>query len=131
VKADGASFAGLVNQYLTNGGAGIVSTGNGADEYGLCTAKYTPQDGATFTYNENKDLKVPSVYGPDGVMTYSEVNTITFSGTEFIGFLDYNREVIIEEITDTSMRLLIFVAASPDYYPVATHALVLTFQVVK
>jgi len=129
VKADKASFAALVNQLMLNGGADIVSLGNGADEYGLCTAKYTPETNATFAYNQGKDYAVPSIYG-GGVSTYEDVNTFTFSGTEFIGLLDANREVIVQEITNTSMRLVIFVNASPGSYPKATHALVATFKAI-
>jgi PKD repeat protein len=131
VKDDHASFGALVYQLIKNGGADIVSLGDGADEYGLCVAKYTPEVNATFALNEGKDYAVPSVYGKDGVLTFSDVNTLTFSGTEFIGFLDVNREVIVQEITDKSMRLAIFVCASPDAYPAATHALIMTFKAVN
>ncbi len=129
VKADGASFGGIVYQYVTTGGAGIVNA-NGAD-FGLCTGKYTPQTGATFTYVEKEDFKVPSVYGAGGVVTYPGVSTLDFSGTEFIGFMDFQRKVIVKEVTDNSMRLVMFMAASPGNLPKNTHALILTFEVVK
>ena len=129
VKGDGAAFGGIVNQLISNGGAGVVNPAG--QDFGLCTAKYTPQAGATFTYTEKEDLAVPSVYGPGGVLTYKGVSTLDFSGTEFIGFMDYQRKVIVQEINDTSMRLVMFMAASPDYFPANTHALVLTFEVVK
>ncbi len=130
VKADGAAFGGIVNQFLTDGGANIVNA-NGKD-YGLCTAKYTPQAGAKFTYVENEDFAVPSVYGPPTyAITYKAVSTLDFSGTEFVGFWDHQRKVIVQEITDNSMRLVMFMAASPDYFPLNTHALILTFEVVK
>ena len=45
--------------------------------------------------------------------------------------MDNQRKVIIQDITDNTMRLVMFMAASPDYYPLNTHALVLTFEVVK
>jgi hypothetical protein len=128
-KADGAAFAGIVNQMITNGGAGIVNAG-GAD-FGLCTGLYTPQTGATFTYVESENFAVPSVYGPGGVLTYTGVSTLDFSGTEFVGFLDHQRKVIVQEITDNSMRLVMFMAASPTYFPLNTHALVLSFEVVQ
>ena len=116
VKADGAAFGGIVNQFLTDGGANIVNA-NGKD-YGLCTAKYTPQAGAKFTYVENEDFAVPSVYGPPTyAITYKAVSTLDFSGTEFVGFWDHQRKVIVQEITDNSMRLVMFMAASPDYFP--------------
>jgi PKD repeat protein len=129
VKSDHASFAGLVYEYMTTGGAGIVNAG-GAD-YGLCTGLYTPEQGASFTYVEKEDLAVPSVYGPGGILTFKAVSTLDFSGTEFVGFMDNQRKVILQDITDNSMRLVMFVAASPDYYPLNTNALVLTFEVVK
>jgi hypothetical protein len=128
-KADHASFAGLLYEYMTTGGAGIVN--DGGKDFGLCTGLYTPEAGATFTYVEKEDFAVPSVYGPDQVVTYKNVSTLDFSGTEFIGFMDNQRKVIIQDLTDTSMRLVMFMAASPDYYPLNTNALVLTFEVVK
>jgi hypothetical protein len=128
-KADNAAFAGIVYEMITTGGAGIVNA-NGQD-YGLCTGLYTPEAGATFTYTEKEDFAVLSVYGQDGVLTFSNVSTLDFSGTEFIGFMDNQRKVIIQDITDNTMRLVMFMAASPDYYPLNTHALVLTFEVVQ
>jgi len=129
VKADNAAFAGLVYEYLTTGGAGIVNSGG--SDFGLCTGLYTPQQNAMFVYNASENLVVPSVYGGDGTITYSGVSTLDFSGTEFIGFMDNQRKVILQNITDNSMRLVMFVAASPDYYPLNTNALVLTFETVK
>lgn len=130
VKDDGAAFGGLVYQYITTGGAGIVNA-NGAD-FGLCTGLYTPQSGATFTYVESEDYDVPSVYDPsDFMVTYEGVSTLDFSGTEFVGFRDFQRKVIIQEITDSSMRLVMFLSASMDYQPLNTNALVLTFEVVS
>jgi len=128
VMADGAAFGGIVYQFLLDGGASIVNA-NGQD-FGLCTAKYTPESGATFTYVENEDFTVPSVYGPGGALTYKGVSTLDFSGTEFVGFRDFQRKVIIQEVADKSMRLVMFVSASPDYAPLNTHALVLTFETV-
>jgi len=131
-KADNAAFAGYVNQLLTNGGTGIVSDGGGAaSEFGLCTALYTPEAGATFTYVEKENFAVPSVWGDGGVVTYANVSTLDFSGTEFVGFLDYQRKVIVQNVTDNTMRLVMFMCGSPDYYPLNTHALILTFEVVK
>jgi len=127
-KEDNAAFSGLVYQFVMTGGAGIVNAG-GAD-FGLCTGLYTPENGATFTYTESEDFAVPSVYGPGGVLTYPNVTTLDFSGTEFIGFLDFQRKVIVIEIKDNSMQLIMFMAASPDHLPMNTHAMVLTFEVV-
>lgn len=129
VKDDEAAFSGIVYQFVMTGGAGIVNAG-GAD-FGLCTGLYTPESGATFTYVENEDFAVPSVYGPGGVLTYPGVSTLDFSGTEFVGLLDFQRKVILTEVTDNSMQIVMFMAASPDHLPMNTHALVLSFEVVK
>ena len=129
VKSDGAAFSGLVFQYVTTGGEGIVNAG-GAD-FGLCTGKYTPETDATFTYVENENFVVPSVYGADGTITFEDVSTLDFSGTEFIGLMDFQRKVILNKISDNSMQLVMFMAASPDHLPMNTHALVLTFVVVN
>jgi len=130
VKDDGAAFGGLVYQFLTTGGAGIVNA-NGQD-FGLCTGLYTPQTGASFTYVESEDYDVPSVYDPsDFVVTYEGVTTLDFSGTEFVGFRDFQQKVIVQEITDNSMRLVMFISASPDFAPLNTNAIILTFETVN
>ena len=128
VKDDGAAFGGLLYQMVLNGGMDIVNAG-GAD-FGLCTARYTPESDATFTYVEAEDFTVSSVYGPEGQLTFSGVSTLDFSGTEFIGFRDFQQKVMIQEISDNSMRLVMFMAASQDALQVNTHALILTFEVV-
>lgn len=129
VKADGAAFSGLIFQFVTTGGAGIVNDG-GAD-FGLCTGLYTPEPDATFTYVENENLEISSVYGPGGMLTYEGVSTLDFSGTEFVGFKDFQQKVLIQDISDKSMRLVMFLGASQDFIGVNTNALVLTFEVVE
>jgi len=128
-KDDQAAFGGIVFEMVTTGGAGIINA-NGQD-FGLCTGLYTPEAGATFTYTAKEDFIVQSVYGPEGFITFKDASTLDFSGTEFVGFMDGQRKVIVQDITDNTMRLVMFMAASPDYYPLNTHALVLTFEVVK
>ncbi len=128
-KADNAAFSGLVYQFVTTSGSGIVN--DAAKAYGLCTGKYTPESGASFTYTEKENFTVPSVYGEGGKITYKNVGTLDFSGTEFVGFADFQRKVIVREIKDNTMQLVMFMAASPDYAPLNTHALILTFEAVK
>ena len=128
VKEDGAAFGGLVYQMVLNGGADIVN--NGGADFGLCTARYTPETDATFTYVESEDFNVSSVYGQDGQLTFNGVSTLDFSGSAFIGFRDFQQKVMIQEISDNSMRLVMFMAASPNAIGVNTHALILTFEVV-
>lgn len=116
VNSTGAAFAGYVNQLFTDGGANLKNTNSYTAQFDLCTANYTPQAGATFTYTENENFLI-----------YPGVNTLSFSGTEFIGFWDYQRKVIVLDITDKSMKLAIFIAASPGAFPAASHALIATF----
>lgn len=129
VKADGAAFSGLVFQFITTGGAGIVN--NGGEDFGLCTGLFTPETDATFTYTEKEDFEIASVYGPGGKLTYQDVSTLDFSGNEFVGFYDFENKVILQDISDSTMRLVMFLAASPDFVGVNTNALVLTFEVVR
>lgn len=133
VKEDGGSLSGLVYEMVSNGGAGIINA-NG-QQYGLCIAKYTPQNGATFTFNEKEDFTVSSVYAPPTYsVAFNDVMTLDFSGTEFIGLRDFQRKVMVKSITDTRMQLVLFMAAgtSPaQIIGINTHALVLSFEVVK
>ena len=132
VKEDAASFGGLVYQMVLNGGKDVTKM---YVDFGLCIAKYTPEQGAKFTFIEKEDFAVPSVYGPPTyTVTYKGVSTLNFTGTEFIGFRDFQRKVIIKKISDTSMQLVMFMAASDKYlkpFPMNTHALILSFEVVK
>jgi PKD repeat protein len=132
VKEDGASFSGLVYEIVSTGGTGIVNAN--AQEYGLCIAKYTPQTGATFTFNESENFTVSSVYAPPTYsITFNNVMTLDFSGTEFIGFRDFQRKVIVKSISDTRMQLIMFMAAgtSSAQIGINTHALVLSFDAVN
>ncbi|RIJ48147.1 PKD domain-containing protein [Maribellus luteus] len=133
VKEDQASFSGIVYEIVNTGGAGIVNA-NGQD-YGLCIAKYTPQNGATFTFNDNEDLTVSSVYGPPTYsITFNNVMTLDFSGTEFIGFRDFQRKVILKSISNSRMQLVMFMAAGSDpaqIIGINTHALVLSFDAIN
>lgn len=131
VKDDGAAFGGIVYQFVLDGGANLVNT-NGAD-FGLCTAKYTPEASASFTYVKKEDFTVSSVYGLGGILTHNNVSTLDFSGSEFVGFRDFQQKVIVKEITDSSMKIIMFMAAGqdPSIIGINTHALLLTFEVVS
>lgn len=122
------AFSGYVYQLVTAGGANIINAG-GAD-YGLCVASYIADDNLTFTYVEEENFTVSSVYG-GGEVLYSGVSTLDFSGNGFVGFNDFQSKVILNSITDNRMQLTMFMAASPDHLPMNTHALVLTFEAVR
>ena len=131
LKEDGGAFSGLVYQFLTTGGADVINLSDLGQEFGLCIASYTPEANSTFTYTESEDFNTKSVYGECGVVTYSGVSTLGFSGTGFVGFMDFERKVILQQISEGKMTLVMFMAASPDYPGYNTHGLVLTFEVVK
>lgn len=131
LKEDGAALSGLVYQMATSGGVNIIKLSEMGQEFGLCIAKHNPAPDATFTFVETEDFSVPSVYGSKGVVTYQNVNTLDFSGSEFIGFKDFQKKVIVRSITDTRMQLVLFMAASPKHLPLNTHALILSFEVVN
>jgi hypothetical protein len=60
--------------------------------------------------------------------------TLDFSGTEFIGFRDFQRKVIVKSISGDRMQLVMFMAAGDgDSAPIGinTHALVLSFESVE
>jgi len=128
-NSGGSSFSGIINQIVLNGGKDITNT-NGKD-YGMCLAKYTPQTGAKFTLVNKEDLTIASAYGAGNKITYQGVSTLDFTGTEFIGFRDVQRKIIVNKITDTSMQLTMFMAAGQSNFPANTHALILSFEVVK
>ncbi|MBS3771456.1 MAG: PKD domain-containing protein [Bacteroidales bacterium] len=125
----GYAFSGYVYQMVTAGGEDIINAG-GAD-FGLCVASYTADDDLTFTYVEEENFAVPSVYGSGGEVTFSGVSTLDFSGNGFVGFNDFQSKVILNSISDNAMQLTMFMAASPDHLPMNTHALVLTFEAVR
>jgi uncharacterized membrane protein len=128
-KSGGSSFSAILNQIVLNGGKDI--TNQNGKSYGMCMAKYTPETGAKFTFVEKEDLTVSSGYGAGGKLTFKNVSTLDFTGTEFVGFRDVQRKIIVNKISDTSMQLIMFMAASDKAIGVNTHVLVLSFEVVK
>ena len=128
LKADNAAFSGLVYQIVNDGGASVVN--NGGADFGLCTASFTPGPNTTFSYVENAALTVSSVYGEGGSLTFDGVTYLDFEGMAYLGLLDFERRVMIQEINDTSMRLVMFLAASPDFIGVGTNVVILTFEAV-
>lgn len=131
ISGNNAVFGSAAHQIKTNGGAGILKQSGDMKRYPFVMAKFTPETGATFSYKENMDFTIKSAYTGGADLTYKGVNSLSFSGNEFIGFFCYERRVIVQEIKDNSMRLVMFAALDPTYYPIQTHTLVLSFEVVK
>jgi len=127
----GGSLAGLLYSLVTTGGTGssILFMTSTSQEFGLCYNAYTPQSGATFTFVEKEDFTVTTAYGN---VTYPNVMTLDFSGTEFIGFMDFTRKCIVRSLTPTSMQLALFVSADVSGSTMLpTHAVLMTFEVVR
>jgi hypothetical protein len=123
----GGSLAGLVYMMVTTQGAGILKMTPMSQSFGLCYGKFSPNANATFTFAENQDFTIATAYGP---MAYRNVMTLDFSGTEFIGFMDFTRKCIVRTISPDRMQLILFVSASEQTI-LPTHAVWLTFEVVK
>jgi hypothetical protein len=106
-----------------------------SQSFGLCYTAYTPEAGATFTLTEKKDMVVTTVSTNGNTATertYKDVMTLNFSGTEFVGFMDFMRECIVQEITPDKMRIAMFVSTTQKaYYNKPSHVAILTFEVVK
>jgi len=148
---DGSSFGGIVYAMVLQqfGMATITKTGGeavfGQDVFALTT--HTPDNNATFVFNENEDFLIPTIpdfatgVQPPGIpiVTYPGVMTIDFPGSaEFVGIRDFHRKVIVQEITDSSMRLVMFLTLSPaaiisqnPLIALSTTALILTFVAVN
>jgi hypothetical protein len=126
----GTAFSGVFYQVATTGGAGIVNWG-GID-FGLVTGIYAPEDNMTFTYVASEDFINPSIFG--GV-SYPDSMTLDFSApAAYVGFLDFQRKVIVQEITDSSMKVVMFASLDEGAATaggLSTNALVLTFEVVN
>jgi len=128
----GGAFAGLVYTSIT--GKTIIKVTPTSQSFGLCYTAWTPETGATFTLNENKNLSITTVNTAGTVTTdrtYKGVSTLTFSGTEFVGFMDFTRECILQEVTDQKMRLAMFVCTTTkSYYNKPSYAVILTFEAI-
>lgn len=148
---DGSSFGGIVYAMVMQqmglttitktGGAGVF----GQDVFALST--YTPGSNATFVLTGSENFSIPTIPAfatgvqPPGIpiVTYPGVMTIDFPGsTEFIGVRDFHRKVIVQEITNNSMRLVMFLTMDPraimsqnPLIALSTTAVILTFEVVE
>ena len=124
--------------YVEQNSIGIQSTNGTGDAWGICVSKFTAPSGATFTYTPSKDLTV-STFDPAtqtaADITYTGVSTISFSDGAYVGMLSAHTEVIIEDIQETTMRVIIFYhdafpLLGAAVYPAANSAMVLTLELV-
>jgi len=127
----GGALAGLVYSILTQ--QTILKATPVSQSFGLCYTAWAPQ-AATFTLNEKKNLGITTV-SPDGntptERLYKDVMTLEFSGNEFIGFMDFTRECIVQELTPAKMRLAMFVCTTQKaHYNKPSHVVILTFETV-
>ena len=126
----GTAFSGIVYQYFIGGGPGNIANDGGAG-FGLVTGHYTAEADMAFSYVANEDFINPSIFG---AVSYPDSMTLDFSDpAAYAGFLDFQRKVIVQEITDSTMKVVMFASLDPDAAAagLSTHALVLTFEVVN
>lgn len=131
---NGGSFGGLV--FATVTGTDIVNVTAESQSFGFASLAFTPEPNATFTFTENKDLTINAVSQADGSttydVTYEGVSTLNFSGNEFIGFMDFHRECIVQEISPEKMRLVMFMSATQGaHFNKPSLAVIFTFEAVQ
>ena len=131
---NGGSFGGLVFGTVTQ--KPVVSITEASQSFGFASLGFTPEDGATFTLTEDKDLAVTVVDQNDGATTaelvFPGVNTLDFSGNEFIGLMDFHQECILLDINPEKMRLAMFMSATTgEHLDKPSLIVIFTFEVVK
>lgn len=131
---NGGSFGGLVFATVTQ--TSIVKITAESQSFGFASLAFTPESNATFSFNENKDLTINAVSQGDGKttydVTYEGVSTLNFSGNEFIGFMDFHRECIVQEISPEKMRLAMFMAGTTGaHFNKPSLAVIFTFEAVQ
>jgi PKD repeat protein len=150
LKSDGASMAGLVYaSLLAQQGKTTILKKTGKAVFGadiLATATYTPVNNAKFVFKESEDFTTTTLpnfatgaVNGVPVITYPKAMSIDFPNTtEFMGIMDFQRKVLVQEINDNSMRVAMFITLDPKaivstnpLVTLSTTALVLTFEVVK
>lgn len=148
---DGVSFGGIVfasvmqqmrlAQITKTGGKAVF----GQDVFALTTC--TPSANASFVFKENDNFTIPTLpnfatgtaAGGVPVITYPGVMSIDFPGEgDFIGVRDFHRKVIVQEITSSTMRLVMFMTLDPraivsqnPLIALSTSATILTFEAVN
>ena len=128
---NGGSFGSLVFGTVTQ--TPVVSITEASQSFGFASLAFTPEADATFTYTESKDLTLTVVSQADGAttadLTYEGVSTLNFSGSEFIGLMDFHRECIIQEITPDKMRLAMFMSATTgEHFNKPSLVVIFTFE---
>lgn len=131
---NGGSFGGLVFALVTQND--IVNITEASQSFGFASLAYTPEENATFTFTESKDLTLTVVDQNDGSttsdVTYEGVSTLNFSGSEFIGFMGFHRECIIQEINPEKMRLAMFMSATQGaHFNKPSLVVIFTFEAVQ
>lgn len=76
---------------------------------------YQPQMGLTYGFNESKDLELQVCTDGRNVtnVTIPDVTTLTFSKEAFLGMKDWNSECVILDVTENSMKVVVFISTVP------------------
>lgn len=130
---NGGAFAGLVFTLINQ--LNIVKITDNSQSFGFAVTEYNPEPGATFTFNESEDFSIEVVSQADGETTwdlsFEDAMTLDFSGTEFIGLMDFTRKCVVQEITPDKMRLAMFMSATQgSHFNKPSLVVIFTFEAV-
>ncbi|MCB0837626.1 MAG: PKD domain-containing protein [Bacteroidetes bacterium] len=128
---NGGAFAGLVFTLVNQ--LNVVKITPESQSFGFAVTEYTPETGATFTLTEGEDFSIEVVSQLDkttvSTLTFKNATTLDFSGTEFIGLMDFTRKCVIQEITPDKMRLVMFMSATDgNHFNKPSLAVIFTFE---
>lgn len=131
---NGGSFGALVFGVVN--GLDVVNITAESQSFGFASLAFAPESNATFTYTEAKDYTLMVVDQNDGAttseVTYPGVSTLSFSGNEFIGLMDFHRECIIQDISPEKMRLAMFMSATQGaHFNKPSLVVIFTFEAVQ
>jgi hypothetical protein len=71
---------------------------------------FNPSSGMTYGFTESKDLTIATSKGNSGSVIFRKVKTLSLSYGAFIGVRDWMNELIVKDLTETTMRLAVFVS---------------------
>ena len=85
-------------------------------DYGVLSAAFSPEANAKFTLTEDDSFTLTATTEDDPENTYNvtfqEVITLDFSGTEFFVMRCFESKVVVTEISSESMNVVVFLAGS-------------------
>lgn len=90
---------------------------------------FTPPESMTIGFTEIKDLTITTSKENSGSVVFRKVKTLSLSYGAFIGVRDWMNELIVKDLTDTTMKLAVFISNVSS--GTVTGMLVLTLDAVR